>query len=84
MRPQTSNNIEDWLAALSAPEPVVDTPPEEWLTREQIQSLLGFSRFKAQTYLADAARNGRVEVKRFRIRHATGFTSQTPHYRLLK
>jgi len=79
-----SNSINDWLAALSAPEPVVDAPPEEWLTREQIQSLLGFSRFKAQTYLADAARNGRVEVKRFRIRHATGFTSQTPHYRLLK
>ena len=84
MPPQTSKRTEDWLAALSAPEHVIDTPPEEWMTREEVQNLLGFSRYKAQTYLAEAAKKGKVEVKRFKVLKATGFTSMVPHYRLLK
>jgi len=79
-----SNSINDWLAALSAPEHVIDTPPEEWMTREEVQNLLGFSRYKAQTYLAEAAKKGKVEVKRFKVLKATGFISMVPHYRLLK
>lgn len=49
-----------------------------------MQSLLGFCRYKAQTYLAEAAKKGKVEVKKFKVLKATGFTSMVPHYRLLE
>lgn len=78
-----SNSINDWLAALSAPV-TEEVPGDDWLTREQIELLIGRRRFATQQYLAAAIKKGTVEKKLFQVRRSDGNQYSKPHYRVIK
>ncbi len=81
--PQPGSSPSDWLAALGAPE-TNGAPSKDWLTREQVSTLIDRKRFATQQYLASAIKNGRVEMKKFNIPRSDGAKHFTPHYRIIR
>jgi hypothetical protein len=80
---QPDSSPSDWLAALGAPE-TNGAPSKDWLTREQVSTLIDRKRFATQQYLASAIKNGKVEMKKFNIPRSDGAKHFTPHYRIIK
>ena len=71
-----------WCKAL-APRHELDVVPEGWLTAIQLGKLLGKDRRTVTTLLQAALREGRAEVKKFRIPAGQRGIYPTPHYRLI-
>lgn len=71
-----------WCEAL-APRHELDVVPEGWLTAIQLGKLLGKDRSTVTTLLQAALREGRAEVKKFRIPAGQRGIYPTPHYRLI-
>lgn len=72
-----------WCQAL-APRHDYDVVPEGWLTAIQLGKLLGKDRSTITSLLQTALREGRAEVKKFRVQSGQRGIYPTPHYRLLK
>lgn len=72
-----------WQAAL-APKSEPEAIPDGWLTAAQIAKLIGKNRNTASKYLCDAIRDGRAEMKKFRVPAGQRGLYPTPHYRLTK
>jgi len=72
-----------WSAAL-APKIEPDTVPPGWMTAIELGKLLGKDRSTVTGLLQTAIREGRAEVKKFRVLSGQRGIYPTPHYRLLK
>lgn len=72
-----------WSAAL-APKHEPDEVPPGWLTALQLGKLLGKDRSTITGLLQAAIKEGRAEVKKFRVQSGQRGIYPTPHYRLLK
>jgi hypothetical protein len=70
-----------WAAAL-APHYAVDTVPPGWFTRAEISDRLGKNRSTIARRMQDALREGRAEVKVFRIASGQRGIYPVPHYRI--
>lgn len=71
-----------WCAAL-ATQGQPDTVPAGWLTAVQLAAKLGKNRDSLSRSLSQSVREGRVEMKRFRVVNGQRGLYPTPHYRLL-
>lgn len=71
-----------WCEAL-APRHELDVVPEGWLTAIQLGKLLGKDRSTVTTLLQAALREGRAEVRKFRVSSGQRGIYPTPHYRLI-
>lgn len=71
-----------WCAAL-APKIEPDTVPPGWMTAIELGKLLGKDRSTVTGLLQTAIREGRAEVKKFRVQSGQRGIYPTPHYRLL-
>jgi hypothetical protein len=80
---QPGSSPSDWLAALNAQE-ISESPGPEWLTREDVQKLINRKRFATQQYIAQALKNGTIEVKKFHVPRSDGVKHATHHYRIIK
>lgn len=71
-----------WCEAL-APRNEPDAIPDGWFTAVQLGEMLGKDRSTVTGLLQSAIKEGRAEVKKFRIRAGQRGIYPTPHYRLL-
>ena len=58
-----------------------DEVPKDWVTNRQLQDAWGLCVAQVNVLLARGVRAGKVEVRKFRIRSASGITRPVPHYR---
>lgn len=72
-----------WCEAL-APRVEPDTVPPGWMTAIELGKLLGKDRSTVTGLLQTAIREGRAEVKKFRVLSGQRGIYPTPHYRLIK
>jgi len=72
-----------WSAAL-APKHEPDEVPTGWLTAIELGKLLGKDRSTVTGLLQTAIKEGRAEVRKFRVPSGQRGIYPTPHYRLLK
>ncbi len=72
-----------WAAAL-APKHEPDAVPEGWLTAVELGKMLGKDRSTITALMQKALREGRAEVRKFRVPCGQRGIYPTPHYRLLK
>jgi hypothetical protein len=70
-----------WAAALS-PQYEFDEVPPGWFTRAEISDRLGKNRSTIARRMQDALREGRAEVKVFRIASGQRGIYPVPHYRI--
>jgi hypothetical protein len=70
-----------WAAALSTQYEFDEVPPG-WFTRAEISDRLGKNRSTIARRMQDALREGRAEVKVFRIASGQRGIYPVPHYRL--
>jgi hypothetical protein len=70
-----------WAAALS-PQYKFDEVPPGWFTRAQISDSLGKTRSTIARRMHDALREGRAEVKVFRIASGQRGIYPVPHYKI--
>lgn len=75
--------LAEWCEAL-APRHKLDVVPEGWMTAIELGKLLGKDRSTITGLLQSAIKEGRAEVKKFRIAAGQRGIYPTPHYRLLK
>lgn len=75
--------LQAWCEAL-APRHELDVVPEGWLTAAQIAKAVGKNRNTTSKYLCDAVREGRAEMRKFRVPAGQRGVYPTPHYRLTK
>lgn len=71
-----------WCEAL-APRHEYDVVPEGWLTAIELGKLLGKDRSTVTSLLQKALRDGRAEVKKFRVPSGQRGVYPTPHYKLV-
>lgn len=74
--------LQAWCEAL-APRHEIDAVPAGWFTAVQLGEMLGKDRSTVTTLLQTAIKEGRAEVKKFRVRTGQRGIYPTPHYRLL-
>jgi len=72
-----------WKAALSAPTIEADEVPDDWKTALQLAEITGRERSTITNRMSLLVRQGKAEMKRFRVMTGRG-VYPTPHYRLLK
>ena len=72
-----------WCEAL-APRHEVDEVPPGWLTAIELGKMLGKDRSTITALMQTALREGRAEVRKFRVPSGQRGIYPTPHYRLLK
>ena len=72
-----------WAAAL-APKIEPDVVPSGWHTAIELGKLLGKDRSTITALMQTALREGRAEVKKFRVPSGQRGIYPTPHYRLIK
>lgn len=70
-----------WKAALAAPTIETDEVPNGWKTAVQLAELTGRERSTITNRMALLVRQGKAEMKRFRVITGRG-VYPTPHYRL--
>ena len=70
-----------WAAALS-PQYEFDEVPPGWFTRAQISESLGKNRSTIARKMQEALREGRAEVKVFRVASGQRGIYPVPHYKI--
>ena len=70
-----------WCEAL-APRHELDVVPQGWLTAVQLGQMLGKDRSTVTGLLQNAIREGRAEVRKFRVKSGQRGIYPTPHYKL--
>lgn len=75
--------LQAWCEAL-APRHQLDVVPEGWMTALQLGKLLGKDRSTITGLLQAAIKEGRAEVRKFRVQSGQRGIYPTPHYRLVK
>jgi len=71
-----------WAAALASRHKS-DVVPEGWFTSARLAEMLGKQRSSIMRMMQTAVREGRAEVKLFRVEAGQRGVYPTPHYRLL-
>lgn len=72
-----------WKAALVAPTIEAEEVPDGWKTAIQLAQMTGRERSTITNRMSLLVRQGKAEMKRFRVMTGRG-VYPTPHYRLLK